>query len=224
MDEDNSELNPDVVNRVKDTLTALPKIISDNIPVLAEISAGWDRVKQERFATAIQQLEENEIELEDVPWEVEDRIHAIQVTFEAIRRTRKRDKIRFLANLLAGQLSEEEAVDDVSEYEEYVQILDELSYRELTLLYMMDKHGLHMPEGRNELSETQSIDEGWSDFVEEAKATFDLEENELTSILHRLTRSGCFQETIGYDSVSIRGLLTPVWSKLKERTEIEIED
>lgn len=108
-------------------------------------------------------------------------------TLEAVRRLATNDKVKFFGNLIRnGYLSGEHIA--CSEFEEYLDILNTLSYREIQCLvdYML------YCEGKNKNRRTQY--NAWAYFRRDYAKKMKISESELWSIFTRIKRTGFIEE------------------------------
>jgi|ERR1051326_999571 hypothetical protein len=105
------------------------------------------------------------------------------------------EKIKLFARLF-GQFVKGGCTAPIDRYEEYLQLLDEISEREFELLLL-----LHRYEVKNEqiISENrlQQAMNYWPNFTAEARDRFQIDEGTLEAMLVRLTRTGMYKEITG---------------------------
>jgi hypothetical protein len=149
----------------------------------------YSRLQEKRLRAFFDALAQGGRTIDPALIESESFLHCYFSTVRAVLKSRREQKIRLFAALL-GAVSDG-AVTDVDAYEEYLSILDELSYRELVLLSLLDlfERESHGPPGIDDAGFAQSF---WSAFSNEAMATLSLQEGELDAMLNRHNRSGCF--------------------------------
>jgi hypothetical protein len=117
-------------------------------------------------------------------------------------------KIRLFARLF-GEFIRGGCITPIDRYEEHLQLLDEVSEREFKLLLLLARHeGKHpMQRSDNRLTRTNYF---WAEFASDAQRELGLEEDNLESMLARLTRTGMYQEITGayFDYTGGRGYMT----------------
>lgn len=181
----------------------------------------YQNVVKERLETLLDELEKGKIELTPELIESEDFIHCWIKTSEVVRRTRQREKIRMFARLFKSSALSS-LLSSVDEYEEYIEILDELSYRELTILSILYKYESEFPLSakENSYSRAKRI---WKDFVNELvhDKRLCIQEEEIHSILTRISRTGCYEPIIGIGTSGETGKLTPIYYRLIKLIESE---
>lgn len=107
------------------------------------------------------------------------------------------------------------------EYEEYLKILDELSYRELLILFILEKYESNSIS-KDDKTGAQAIHPFWDRFYEEIEKKLSIPKNEIDAVLTRLNRTGCYETIIGYlDETGTEGNLTPTYFRLKKLIENE---
>jgi hypothetical protein len=146
----------------------------------------------------------------------EDFLHAYFATFKAALNSRRREKIKMFAQMLSSAVTSN-ILSNIDEYEECLQILDELSCRELLLLNILEKHEkryeLHKGENENKAKKSSHyLDE----FFKEAQNTLSITREEVNAMLSRIKRTGCFETFAGkywIDSLDNQGELTVLYYK-----------
>ncbi|MED4378683.1 hypothetical protein P9274_23975 [Schinkia azotoformans] len=91
------------------------------------ITISYNNILIDRSKIFYSELNSGSIILTPEVIESEDFLHAYFSTYKAALYTRQRNKIRFFARLLRSGLIEQSIVN-INEYEDYLKILDELSY------------------------------------------------------------------------------------------------
>jgi hypothetical protein len=184
----------------------------------AAVIARVDRERQERLEYLITCLEEG---LDDfagpIPFQESDPIiHAAYATIEATLRTSRREKIRAFAGLLTAGMAANPRLDLENEHEDYLKILDDLSLRELKLLFLLS----HFEQSNSENTEEKeliSTESYWDDFETTACDRLVIPKMELWGLLTRLTRTGMFEPIIGthLGYAGGRGKLTGAYRRLE---------
>lgn len=177
------------------------------------IVTAYDNIQQRRLREFFDRLSAGSIRLSPQLIESDDFLHCFFATVQSVARTHRQQKIHLFANLLSSIASGQ--VTDVDAYEEYLRILDELSYRELLLLSLLDRYERtsHRPAGSERAAFTMSF---WSAFLNEAVSLLSVGATEVQATLTRLNGSGCYATYIGAYGGSDQGRLTALWHKLRE--------
>ena len=132
---------------VRRLMEKLPTVVLQYIPIAGPVLSGTlDAINDDRLRTFYTELAAGEHELTPGLIDSEDFLHAYFATVQAAARTKHRDKIRAFARLLRAAVREEIAFE--SEYEDYLQALDDLSYRELCLLTTLAALSSSIPSKR----------------------------------------------------------------------------
>lgn len=173
-------------------------------------------VAEERAKEFFAELSKGSIEFTEEIIQSEDFIHRWLITAKAAVNTRRREKIRLFARLLKSSFLSETSVT-TDEYEEYLSILDELSYREFLVLSTLERYEREFPPNENE-NELQKVYRFWEDFVSEIKQELDLTFDEVQAMLTRLNRTGCYETIVGMylGYKGGRGKLTATYFRLKK--------
>lgn len=181
-----------------------------------------DKIRTERAQVFFDELADGEVVFDDDLLRSEDFIHKYFSTAQYALNSRKREKIRLFGCLLKDSLLATELVD-IDQYEELLQVLDELGYRELVALQILDSYSDRpRTEEQNDLQWTRTF---WDEFLDEVSERLTLPREEVQCFMIRIARTGCYQEFAGgYLSYTGGvGELTPIYYRLK-RTLSERED
>jgi hypothetical protein len=168
--------------------------------------------REERFFEA---LEAGRARLKEEFANSEPFVHRYLVTSEAVVREAEESKIALFANLLLNAPTET-ALDE-SGYKQLLQILNDLSAREVALLDLLETFESNVAE-RGRENVVQSTEEFWADFVDGAERELGIPRAEFTGTLTRVSRTGCYCEAtgayLGYPGG--RGETTGLWRKFKK--------
>jgi len=162
-----------------------------------------ENIREDRARTFFDELGKRDFPLTEDEIKSEDFLHAYFATCRAALNTRRREKIRLFARLLHNYASKSTAVE---EFEEHLTILDDLSYRELQVLLILEHYEEANPQ-RNFKNVHTRAELFWEDFQSECSTKLAIPTNELNGVLTRLTRTGLY-ETIAFTSMGNRGRLT----------------
>ena len=151
----------------------------------------------------------------------EDFVHCFFSTAKFALNTRRREKIRMFARLLKRSTLPDGGLSDVDEYEDFLGILDELSYRELLALDILDAFsGTPRADDQNDMQWTMVF---WDEFWHRLSDELRIPDDEVADYMSRIGRTGCFQELAGYyDGHPGMGKLTPTYLRLKEFVQGEV--
>jgi hypothetical protein len=174
------------------------------------------RHEEERLRTFFDELGKGKIELTVDVAKSEDFVHAFLATTTAARRTRQREKIRYLARLLRSTFSAEPPRSS-DEYEEMLSIVEELSARELEILALLGsaERETRFRGDENDLQRANAI---WPRFEILVREHLRLSPEEMEPMLVRLQRSGCYVEITGgyWDYKGGRGHLSSLYRRLEQ--------
>jgi hypothetical protein len=176
-------------------------------------------IRADRAKTFFDQLEANDTELSPELLKSEDFLHCYFATVNAALNTKRREKIRMFAQLLSSSVSTN-LFNNSDEYEEYLSILDELTFRELVMLNILHRHEEATPFNQNE-NDLQRANRFWEQFIREVETELRIPQNEIDSLLTRLNRTGCYETFTGsyLDYTGGKGKLTPLYFRLKSLVE-----
>ncbi|MEX0649000.1 MAG: hypothetical protein WEA56_01480 [Balneolaceae bacterium] len=177
-----------------------------------------DRVKEirvKRSKTFFDQLQNYKIELTQEIIESEDFLHKFIISYKAAINSRQREKIRMFARIFNSSL-EKNKIKEVNIFEDYLQILDELSYREIQTLIIYDSF-FSIPRKQSE-NDLKHIDKIWLDFEKLASKELNIPEEEVNDYMQKISRTGCynmFQGNFHWVDTGAKGFLTPTFDNLK---------
>ena len=148
--------------------------------------------------------------------ENEDFVHCFAATLRCALNTHRQQKIRIFARLLKTPLSDTGTIADVDEYEYFLDILDDLNYREFQALRVLDSFSSRRRQDQPiDLQWTMTI---WGDFQQELKQQLGIPEGATGEFMHRLSRTACYLEfsETAWDYEGGMGKLTPTYRRLME--------
>jgi hypothetical protein len=198
-------------------LRALIQLIPLNVGSAAEVAVltKIHSIRAERARIFFDELGRGEQQLLPELLESNDFLHCYFATAEAALKTNRREKICYLARLLAAS-AQEDCFSDIDEFEEYLSIIDELSNRELSILIALDSYECKHPNQAEE-NDFQRALKFWEQFVDELTNHFAIAPAEIDAVLIRLIRTGCYELFQGayYDATGGKGRTTPTFQRLK---------
>ena len=174
-----------------------------------------ENTRRERIITFFDELEKGDVLVDEALLESEDFIHCYVHTIRLALNTRRREKIRTFARYLKNSLHEPRPTD-IDEYEEFLGILDDLSYRELQALDILDEFS-DRPRERN-MNDLEWTNSFWGEFESRLCDRLSIPRAEIVPFMNRLARTGCYEMITGtfLDYSGGRGLLTPIYGRLAE--------
>ncbi len=172
-------------------------------------------IREERTRVFFDELAKGETQFPPTTLESENFLHCFFATTRYALNSRRREKIKMFARLLKSSVNDD-GPQDTDEYEEYLEILDELSYRELYALAILDSYSSN-PRTANQ-NDLQWANVFWADFLARLSSELKISRDEVTDFLNRISRSGCYELFSGtyYDYSGGKGKLTPTYRRLKE--------
>jgi hypothetical protein len=202
----------------------LPTVVLQYIPIAGPALSGTlDAIYADRLRTFYTELAAGEHELNPRLIDSEDFLHAYFATVQAAARTKHRDKIRSFARLLRAAAREEIALE--SEYEDYLQTLDDLSYRELCLLTTLASFEQQHPKHEDE-THLARVNAYWEVFVQAASDQCGVRPEELDSMMLRLVRTGTYMNTTGMyadgETRGGKGELTSFYYRLAAYVDLHV--
>ncbi|MDO6445341.1 hypothetical protein Q4493_06070 [Colwellia sp. 1_MG-2023] len=174
-----------------------------------------DRIKKERFEILINELIEGNLELTEEIIQSEEFIHAYLQTAKAVSATQQKEKIKLMADLFISSYKQN-SFSKVDEYEELLQIVKDLSTREMNILFILEVFENNNPKLQNE-NMLQRCSKFWTDFENEVQHKLGLNPSLLESALSRLQRTGLYSVITGafMDYEGGQGYLTDSYYQLR---------
>lgn len=125
-------------------LRAIMQMIPCGSALDVVISDGITAMENKRRKAFFKALENGHISLTKEIIESEDFIHCFCITHNAVIKTRKEEKIQFFARMLQ-KLAENKTFTDIDDYEEILNTIQELSFREIMLLIILHSYETKYP-------------------------------------------------------------------------------
>jgi hypothetical protein len=145
--------------------------------------------------------------------ESEDFLHSYFATTKMALNSRRREKIQMFARLLKSSIIGE-GPQHIDEYEDFLGILDELSFRELRALAILDEFS--SISSATEQNDPAWIDTFWDKFVNRLGVELKIPPQEVNDFMNRISRTGCYEMDIkSYFANSSGRKLTPIYKRLK---------
>lgn len=174
-----------------------------------------ENIREQRARAFFDELSNGNVLVDESLLESEDFLHAFFITTRIALNSRRREKIQMFARLLKSSIIGE-GPQGVDEYEDFLKILDELSYRELQALAIMDEFS-----NRQSAKEPRSVrwlNTFWHEFESRLENELKIPADEVSDFMNRISRTGCYEifepGSVYYERGM--GLLTPTYERLKK--------
>lgn len=219
------ENNPTIRALIQVAMSPIPYGIGSAID--SALTTKIENMREERLKTFFNELANGSIELTEDVIQKEDFLHAYFSTLKAAVNTHKKEKIQLFARLLSTATKEKYLGNDI--FDEFLDILDNLSIRELQILlilkYFEDAHPHKTKENGEMENDMQRAVSFWENFETEVEAKCGLGTEELRAALNRLNRTGFYETLTGYlDTTGGIGKLSPVFSQFAQWIQAKSED
>lgn len=157
----------------------------------AAVNTHLNNYKAKKIRIFFDELNAGNLNLTTDIIENDDFLHSFFSTYDYILKSRSDDKVKRFARLIIELYN---CNIDVDIFEDYNNILGELSDREFVLL-SLKRHFELQNEINNDvkLNQIQCTFKYWDDFYREACNRLNIDREELNSILIRLQRTGCYK-------------------------------
>lgn len=147
-----------------------------------------------------------------------DFLHCFKKIIDATEKTQNETKIRNFSRLLKASISTKK-IPNINIYEEYLSILEELSYRELLILDILDKYERKYPHQNGENDYQRSI-RFWEQFAKDLNKKLQIPTGLIDVVLLRIARTGCYEIFQGYGSpTGGQGKTTLLYREIKSVIE-----
>ncbi len=183
----------------------------------AVLATTLQNIHSKRKKEFFDELSSGDIELTSDLLESEDFLHCYFATAKYALNSRRKEKIMMFARLLKSATLDN-SFSCTDEYEEYLSILDELSFRELSILYKLHQFESNYPQLDGE-TDIDRANRFWDLFLKDLIEQLGISEKEIDSLLIRLTRTGCYEKCVAFMGTTKVGKLTPTFYKLIRLTQ-----
>ena len=177
-----------------------------------------EHIQRERTMAFFDELAKGDVIVDEELLKSEDFLHAYFATTKYALNTRRREKIEMFARLLKSSLTEKD-ISNIDEYEDFLKVLDELSYRELLALRILDKYSsTARSEAQKDLKWTNQF---WDKFEEDITNELKIPKDQIASFMDKIARTGCYEMFTGayWDYTGGKGKLTSMYWRLKKFIE-----
>jgi len=176
-----------------------------------------EKIRQERAAAFFDELNKGNVIADESLLKSEDFLHKFFTTTNYALNSRRREKIRMFARLLKSSLTEDD-FSDIDEYEDFLKILDDLSYRELLALKILDEYS--STPRTEEQNDFQWTNQFWAQFEQRLEKELNIPTNQVADFMNRIVRTGCYETFTGYwDYEGGKGKLTLTYQRFKKFIE-----
>ena len=181
----------------------------------------YTRHRERREREFFDELERGEILLTDEQIESNEFLHAFTASYRAALNTRQEAKIHLFARLLV-RYSQGDLTAMADEYEEFLALLTDLSYREFQVMLLL--YRIRQTHVFNDKHRSM-----WQEFERSVETNLRVSRDELPGVLERIKRTGLYRAfpTNGNDEFSdfrqndSVGYLTPNFDKFIAALNIE---
>ena len=209
------ESNPLIRAIVQVAISPVPHGIGSAIDTY--LTSKVENMREERLRHFFSKLADGSHVLTEELIQSEDFLHAYFSTLKAALNSRRKVKINLFAQLLLTACREQHLSSE--KYEEFLNILDDLSVRELHILLILknfeDAQTPKLDTNRENENDLQVANSFWKDFEAMVQNKYTVSSSELRAILNRLNRTGLYETFHGtyLDYTGGKGKLTPVFSE-----------
>jgi len=221
----------------KPVLQALAKLLPYGSSLDTLLNTRAKEIATDRAKVFFDEINERDLELTPEIIESEDFIHRYVITAKAAINTHRREKIRLFARMLKASFSHG-TVQNSDEYEEYLRLFDEMSYREFLVLTILERYENKYPfngsippntdyRDEQEYKDLKRAEQFWNEFLSEVCQSLNITLDETRELLNRLTKSGCYQKLVvhyTFTNIHEEGKLTESYFRIKNLVDEPSED
>ena len=174
-----------------------------------------DKIKHKRLQAFFDELAKGSLINNEELLRNEDFLHCYITTVQAALKTRRREKIRMFARLLKSSLNDSGPVD-IDEYEYFLNILDNLGFKEIQALIILDSFSDNFRDNTDsDLSWTSTF---WDEFENKLSQQLNIPRERAADFMNGIVRTGCYEMFTGalISYSGGQGKLTPTFTRLKE--------
>ena len=174
-----------------------------------------DKIRYERARAFFDELAKGNLISDKVLLKSEDFLHCYITTIQSALKTRSREKIRMFARLLKSS-PDDSGLADIDEYEYFLNILDNLSFKEIQALTILDRFSDSFRDGTG--SDPSWNLTFWEKFETKLSEQLNIPRERTADFMIGIVRTGCYEI---FTDAQIRytagqGKLTPTFKRLKE--------
>jgi hypothetical protein len=177
-----------------------------------------EKIREDRTATFFDELANGNVIVNEELLKSEDFLHAFFSTTKYALNSRRQEKIKMFARLLKNSATNED-LSKIDEYEDFLEILDELSYRELLGLKILDEYS--STPRTAEQNDLMWANQFWDEFEQRLSSELSISNNQIADFMNRVARTGCYEMFTGtfFDYTGGKGKLTPTYHQLQKYIE-----
>lgn len=186
----------------------LPFFSIATTPISEAIKTQFNNMLLERNQIFFNEIEKHKKLLTEETIQSKEFIHKFMITYRAALRTHRKVKIESFGKLFTKSENEKEPVS-IDLYEDYLSIIEDLSYREFLTLNTLNFYEEKHPEA--------DIDDYWNEFKVDLIKTIEISESEINPFMKRLERTGCYKSSFlesSWGGSKERGILTEVYKNI----------
>lgn len=169
-------------------IRALIQLIPFGSAVDTGVAVRLSNIRKERLRSFFDELAEGEVDLPKELLESDDFIHCYVETVRAALSSRRKEKVQYFARLLLGTFATDR-LRDIDEYEEFLGVLEDLTFREIQVLVALDRY-LSKNDPPFEGKGGQKTKQYWNQCLDFLSNEADFPRNEITAYLRRIGRKG----------------------------------
>ena len=174
-----------------------------------------NKMRQERAAIFFDELSKGNIDQNSNYLKTEEYVHKYILTMKYVLNTKQKEKIKMYAKIFKNSLDENKNIFDVDIFEDFIEILNELTFREIIALSIFESFNVITKD--IEENELQWVNKFWNEFEEKMEKEFNIPKSYINSFMIRITRTGCYEVFNGnyHSYTGGKGSLTPLYYELK---------
>ena len=174
-----------------------------------------NKMRQNRAEVFFDKLSSGNININDDYFKSNEFIHKYIITMKCVLDTQQKEKIEIFANIFKKSLNKKHGIFCINIYEDFVKILNDLSYREICALTIFESYYAKL-RNRDE-NDLQFLSKFWNEFEEKMEYELGVSKASVENYMIKISRTGYYQEITGgyFDYTGGKGILTPLYFELK---------
>ena len=179
-----------------------------------------DRVKEIRYERTNQfftELGDGEVDLDEGTIESKDFTYAFFQCYKYAMNSRRSEKVKLFARLLKAGINKG-LEDNYEEFEEYSKNLDQLSYREINVLYILSEvHDNHQPPPNDANDYIDWLNRYQNKVIEEIATKCNIKPELIPSTVESISKTGFLRQASGTPERGKSGYNMKTMSTISER-------
>jgi len=180
------------------------------------IAITLNRMREKRAEIFFDEIIKGNIDPNSDYLKTDDFVHKYILTMKYVLNTNHKEKIIMFANIFKNSLKDGNNIFNVDIFEDFIGILNELTFREISALAIFETYNnISLESDENEL---KRVNKFWDEFETRMENELNVSKSYVNNFMIRITRSGCYEEFNGnyHGYTAGKGKLTQLYFELKK--------